>query len=39
MNVGGIPFAENRFGFAIVVIAIVATTGIIAYFAFGRQRD
>ena len=39
MNVGGIPLAEHRHGFALVVTLLVVLTGVLAYLAFGRRRD
>lgn len=38
MNVGGIPWAEARHGFALVVLLVTAVTGIAAWIAF-RRRD
>ena len=39
MNVGGIPLADHRHGFALVVTLLVVLTGVLAYLAFGRRRD
>lgn len=38
MNVGGIPFAEYRLGFATVVLMVVVFTGIAGWWAF-RNRE
>jgi zinc transporter len=38
MNVGGIPFAQNEYGFWIVVLMLAIATGIAAWLAF-RRRD
>jgi zinc transporter len=39
MNVGGIPLADNRHGFFLVVVLLVLATAVIAYRAFGKHRD
>lgn len=39
MNVGGIPFADNAHGFAIVILLLIAITGTLAYIALNRNRD
>src|SRR5262249_49071889 len=39
MNVGGIPFAEHKQGFFIIIGALLAVTALLAYLAFGRHRD
>ncbi|MEG3788926.1 transporter [Lysobacter sp. CCNWLW3] len=39
MNVGGVPLSEHGHGFAIVVTALVVLTAVLAYLAFGRNRD
>jgi zinc transporter len=39
MNVGGLPFAEHKHGFAIVVALILTITGVAALFVFRRHRD
>ncbi len=38
MNVGGIPFAEGKHGFATVVSLVVGLTALLAWLAF-RDRD
>jgi zinc transporter len=39
MNMGGLPFAEHKHGFAIVVALILTITGVAALFVFRRHRD
>lgn len=39
MNVGGIPLAEHRHGFFVVVGSLTLITGVLAYLALGRRRD
>lgn len=39
MNVGGIPFAQHRQGFLLVVSTLTIVTGILAYFFILRRRD
>jgi zinc transporter len=39
MNVGGLPFAEHKHGFAIVVAIVLTITGVAALFVFRRHRD
>jgi len=39
MNVGGIPLAQETYGFWIIVALIVAFTGIAAWFAIFKKRD
>jgi zinc transporter len=39
MNVGGIPFAENGVGFALIVTTLASVTGLLAYLTLGRRRD
>lgn len=39
MNVGGVPLSAHAHGFAIVVTALVVLTAVLAYLAFGRNRD
>lgn len=42
MNVGGVPFAQFRHGFALVITMTASITGLLAYFAYralGRHRD
>ncbi|MTV37089.1 transporter [Duganella radicis] len=39
MNVGGIPLAESRHGFLIVVVIVASFTVIAGWLAFRRQRD
>jgi zinc transporter len=38
MNVGGIPFAEYRHGFAVVVGFVALFTCVLGYLALGRRR-
>jgi len=38
MNVGGIPLAQHRFGFFLVVGPLVALTAFLAYWGLGRRR-
>jgi len=38
MNVGGIPFAENKAGFAIVVTAVLSVTAIVGWWLFRNRR-
>lgn len=38
MNVGGVPLAESRHGFLIMVLVVAAFTAVAAFFAF-RRRD
>ncbi len=37
MNVGGIPLAESGHGFLVVVMSLIALTGILAWVAWGRR--
>jgi len=37
MNVGGIPFAENRHGFWLMVLMVAAFTGLAGWWAFRRR--
>jgi zinc transporter len=39
MNVGGIPLAENKHGFLIIVAIVITFTLIAAYIAFRRRGD
>jgi len=39
MNVGGIPFAENKAGFTIVVTAVVSVTALVGWLIFRSRRD
>ena len=39
MNVGGLPLAEHRHGFLIVVAILLIVTVVLAYVAFGRRRE
>ena len=39
MNVGGIPLAESKHGFLIVVVIVASFTVIAGWLAFRRQRD
>jgi zinc transporter len=38
MNVGGIPLAQHRFGFFLVVGPLVVLTAFLAYWGLGRRR-
>ena len=38
MNVGGVPFAENKAGFLIMVLIVAVFTGVAGWWAF-RRRD
>ncbi|MBX3625312.1 MAG: hypothetical protein KF892_09895 [Rhizobacter sp.] len=38
MNVGGIPFAEHKAGFVLVVLLVAVFTGVAGWLAF-RRRD
>ena len=39
MNVGGIPFAQHREGFLLIVTGLAAVTGTLAYFFLLKRRD
>jgi zinc transporter len=39
MNVGGIPLAESKHGFLIIVVIVASFTVIAGWLAFRRQRD
>jgi zinc transporter len=39
MNVGGIPLAQHKYGFFLVVTPLVALTAFLAYWGLGRRRD
>jgi len=39
MNVGGIPLAQERYGFFLVVCPLVVLTAFLAYWGLGRRRD
>ena len=39
MNVGGIPLAQDRYGFLLVVCPLVVLTAFLAYWGLGRRRD
>lgn len=39
MNVGGIPLAENRHGFWVMVILVAGFTGLAGWWAFSRRRE
>jgi len=39
MNVGGMPLAEHRHGFLIVVALLLIVTIVLAYVALGRRRE
>ena len=39
MNVGGIPLAQERYGFFLVVCPLVLLTAFLAYWGLGRRRD
>ena len=38
MNVGGIPLAQHRYGFLLVVAPLLALTAFLAYWGLGRRR-
>jgi len=38
MNVGGIPLAQNPFGFFLVVSPLLVLTAFLAYWGLGRRR-
>ncbi len=39
MNVGGIPLAAHQHGFFVVISILALITAVLAYLAFGRDRD
>lgn len=39
MNVGGIPLAEHRHGFVVIVLTILGLTTVLAYLAVKKLRD
>jgi hypothetical protein len=39
MNVDGIPLAEERYGFFLIVGSPLALTAFLAYWSLGRRRD
>src|SRR5437660_1884691 len=39
MNVGGIPLAQHRSGFFLVVAPLLVLTAFLAYWGLGRRRD
>lgn len=39
MNVGGIPFAENKAGFAIVVTVVLSITVVVGWWILRKQRQ
>jgi hypothetical protein len=39
MNVGGIPLAEHRHGFRMVVLPLLALTVLLGYLALWRRRE
>lgn len=39
MNVGGIPMAEHRHGFAVVVLLVLVVTGAAGYLVIRRTQD
>lgn len=39
MNVGGIPLAEDRFGFFVIIAVLLALTALLAYLSFGRHSN
>ena len=39
MNVGGIPLAEDRHGFWVVVAIVLSFTAVAAWAAFRRRKD
>jgi zinc transporter len=39
MNVGGIPLAQERYGFFLVVCPLAVLTAFLAYWGLGRRRD
>jgi len=39
MNVGGVPFAENKHGFWLMVLFVAGFTALAAWWAFRRRND
>jgi zinc transporter len=39
MNVGGIPLADHRHGFWVIVGLVAGLTGVLGWFAFRKSRD
>ena len=39
MNVGGIPLAEHRHGFVVIVLTLMGLTTVLADLAVKRLRD
>ncbi|MBB5421367.1 zinc transporter [Paraburkholderia atlantica] len=39
MNVGGIPLAENKHGFWVMVLLVAGFTGLTGWWAFRRRRE
>jgi zinc transporter len=39
MNVGGIPLAQHRYGFFLVVGPLLVLTAILAYYGLGKRHD
>jgi zinc transporter len=39
MNVGGIPLAENRHGFWVMVLLVAGFTGLAGWWAFRRRKE
>jgi len=39
MNVGGVPLAENKHGFWLMVLFVTMFTGLAAWWAFWRRGD
>jgi zinc transporter len=39
MNVGGIPLAQHRYGFFLVVGPLLILTALLAYWGLGRRRE
>jgi zinc transporter len=38
MNVGGIPFAENKHGFGLMVLLVAGFTAVAGWWTFHRRR-
>lgn len=39
MNVGGVPFSENKHGFWLMVLLVAGFTALAAWWAFRRRDD
>lgn len=39
MNVGGIPLADDSYGFMLIVFLLLSITTLLAYLALGRRRE